>query len=254
VSIGRYAAAWVALLSVAGTARADAPCADEAGARAAFARARALGEQRQLSAARDAYERSLTACARIPTAYNLAVVLLQLGEPVAANARARALLVGELGPLDAAQRSAAEAIVVQADAAMGRVEVRVARGADATVLVDGREPVPVGETGLVSVRVDPGLHRVVVRTPDGRSAEDQVRVESGGEVSLRLTLPPPMAADPGDSSEAFVPVRRRPALWIAVGLVVVGAAVTTALVVRRRRTDPVEDDVWGRAELPLLRF
>jgi len=248
--IGRYAVAF-ALLSVAGSALADAPCPDEAGARQAFLEARTLGEQRQLSAAREAYERSLASCARIPTAYNLAVVLLQLGEPVAADARARALLTGELGPLDPEQRRAAEAVVVQADAAMGTVRVTVAPVADAVVVVDGGEPVSIGESGRASIRVDPGRHRVVARTADGRSTEGEVRVASGEEASLRLTLPPPVTTEAG---EAYVPVRRRPALWVAVGLVAVGVAVAVGLVVRQQRNGPVEDEVWGRAELPLLRF
>ncbi len=249
MSFGRVGALLV-WLSLATAARADAPCADEAGARQAFVEARTLGEQRQLSAAREAYERSLEACARIPTAYNLAVVLLQLGEPVAADARARALLVGELGALDDAQRAAAEAIVVQADAAMGTLRVAVEPGTDASIVVDGREPVPFGDEPVLAIRVDPGAHRVVARAPDGRSAEGQVRVASGAEASLRLTLPPPIQP----SERAIPPLRRRPALWLVVGGLAVAGAVTAAVVVRRRNTSPVEDDVWGRAELPLLRF
>lgn len=244
---------WIAValwLALPAPALADAPCPDEAGAREAFLEARRLGEQRQLSAAREAYERSLEACARIPTAYNLAVVLLQLGEPVAAGARARTLLTGELGALDPAQRAAAEAIVVQADGAMGTIQVAVQRGTEVSVAIDGGESVPVRPDGTLALRVDPGAHRVVARDADGRSVVGETRVASGAEVSLELTLPPPLEP----ASEAYVPVRRRPQLWFAVGAVVVAVALTVGLVVRRRNTSPVEDDVWGRADLPLVSF
>ena len=235
----------------ASAAAAQAPCADETGAREAFRRGMELGGERRLTAARGAYERSLARCPRIPTAYNLAVLLLQLGEALAAEARARSLLAEDLGPLDATQRAAVADVLDRAEREAGTLRIRVAPerlGGSAAVSVDGRTPVALPPSGRVDVRVDPGIHRVVLRSADGRLAETERHARPGQLVWVPLDLP--LAVEPPAAAGGH----RLWWLWAALGVAAVGSVVAAGVLIARSREGPVADPVWGRAGLPLLRF
>jgi len=221
----------LALGLAAAPARAD--CPDGEVAREAFVEAQRLAAERRLAAAREAYARSLAACPRVPTAYNLAVVELQLGAFAAALDRAERLAEAELGPLSEGQAAAVEQVRDEAQRRVAFLDVTVAGASDAAVRLDGRS---VGAAPL-ALTVDPGVHRLEAEAADGRRTSSQVEA-SAGRLAVSLRLP-----------AAGQPLEQSPWLWTSVILVAIAAVVVPITVVELTRPSPIEDEFWGRAGL-----
>jgi hypothetical protein len=181
--------AWVcaALLAVPSPSAAQ-PC-DDAEARSLFERGLERASGRDLTAARDAYTRSLELCPRVPTAYNLAVVLRLIGTPLASRAILDALVEGRYGRIPRDQERVISQLRDEVRGEIGELRI-VAVGADAVVLViDGREIGALTEGTVRPVEVDPGRRLVRATAPDGRTLELVRDVEPGQSVEVRLDLP-----------------------------------------------------------------
>jgi hypothetical protein len=176
-----------------GAAHAQAPpsCQDEAAARSAFEEGVERARQRRLADARASYERALSLCPRVPTAYNLAVIELQLGEARASRDRASALLDGALGELSQPQRRAVRQVLREAQAAIGTLRVTVTGAAanGGTLSLDGHRVAALELGEATDIEVDPGRHLLVVSTPDGRTLERTQSIAAGGRAEVELTLP-----------------------------------------------------------------
>lgn len=116
----------------------------------------------------------------------LARALKQLGRWLEARDAYRAALAAPSDrPGFADARQLAQEEMDRLQAALPALEVVLAEGTVARVLVDGR-PAPLGPGG--AVEVDPGPHQVRVETTDGRADERSVRLGEG--VLLRVTFEP----------------------------------------------------------------
>ncbi|MEM9195567.1 MAG: hypothetical protein AAGF12_40750 [Myxococcota bacterium] len=169
--------------------RVNAQCEDQAQARALFERGLEEAASRSLAAARDAYLESLELCARVPTAYNLAVIQRQLGETVAAVRILGELQDATYGELDDGQRDVIEALFREVRNEIGFIEVAVSGARVASVVIEGEAVGTVEEDGPSAFPVLPGPYTVVAAAPDGRSAETRTSVRAGATVELDLELP-----------------------------------------------------------------
>lgn len=202
---------------------------------ARVARARALfeegeaaaGEGRTVEAAR-LFRESLAEVRRASTAYNLALMLRDLGR----LREAETLLEGVDGDegADADVRARAGSRLREIREAIPRLEVTVTP-AEAVLRLDG---VVVDERVL---RVDPGHHALSAHHLD-QSEERELRLAPGTRRVIRLEVP--VVAPEGD-------VLAEPWFWfvIAGAALVAGGAVALGVVLG------TEDDSWGRAEIPL---
>jgi hypothetical protein len=185
-------------------------CTDPAAAQEAFDSGRTFAATRELTAARDAYARSLALCPRVPAAYNLAVVYRQLGAPLEARRLLRELLTGAYGDVPGSQEEVIQGLIGDVMAEIGVIEV-VVRGAEqGVVTVDGRELGPIGDAASRRAEVVPGRRIVRASSADGRHAEVATVVEPGATVEARLELPPPIPTGrllvTGPSEDAMIEV------------------------------------------------
>lgn len=283
-----------------GVGLAQTRCRRPERARELFEAARVQAAASRMDDARVLYRQSQRLCPRVPTAYNLAVTLLSLGEIGEALALLEPLADGELGELGPEQRSAVVRLREEARASRATIVVQLEGAERATLRVGGRDAVEVAAGREHSIQVDPGRHLVHARAEDGRETEAEAEVRRGERRALRLTLPAPagepvgllqLTASDADAVLEIVGVavgrgslerRLRPDrylvrglgqenavdldagetlrihfdplptsggdalswLWIALGVVVIGAAVTTAVLLGQPNAET--DPVWGR--------
>ncbi len=173
--------------------------------------------------------------------YNLASALEAQGEVAEASLLlARILSKPDVPP---ALRRASEALLARIEPRLAYLTVRITGALDGTSLrVDGAEVAPerIGER----MAVDPGPHRVEVRSDAGESIEE-VEAAAGESLTVQIAVPvtSPVAlardevardAAPDEPEEAPRGRRRRPWLWISLaGVAAAGAATTTVLLVDR---------------------
>lgn len=247
----------VACLSISAQAQDAAREAEhrETEARELFREARDAFDSGDFQRARDLLRRSLDLAPRRATAVNLARVLRATGEMLAAQDLIESLLAGQYGALDAADRTAMETLLdeVRRDVATLTVELRGAsRGA---LRIDGVDVATLEQNQRHEARLDAGPHVVTVTTDDGRVVEQRVNAQRGEQIAVRLTVPAAGGAgsrgseDPGEDGGFFSTAWP----WIGLGVLAAGAVVLV-LLLSQPDQDLTEDPVWGRAELPLLRF
>jgi hypothetical protein len=179
--------AWV-LVALAPAPSSAQEC-ENAEARALFERGLEHASQRELTAARDAYARSLELCPRVPTAYNLAVVLRLLGAPIASRAMLDGLVDGRYGALPSDQEPVIVELRDEVRREIGELRI-VAVGADAIVIsIDGHEVGALAEGARREVEVDPGRRLVRATAEDGRTIELVRDVAPGESLDVRVELP-----------------------------------------------------------------
>ncbi len=240
----------VASSFVAAQASAD----DSARARVLFERGYEALMAGRFPEARDLLRDSLAAQARPATAFNLVLALLGTEEPVAAGNICDGLLEGGYGALDGPHRREAVRECARANREVGTLVVDVSDAADGdgtppAVRVDAAVVATEERTdGTQSVRVDPGIHVVSARSPDGRSVDERVTVGRGETVSVALSLPPSLTSDERTTGESGPP-------WLLIGIgaavaAAIGIAIAIAIAVASASGDsgtnePITDPVWG---------
>jgi hypothetical protein len=151
----------------------------------------------------------------------------------------RLALSSRVKPLEGQLRADTEALLLQAEGYVARVNVEI-KPERATVVVDGvpMEIAP-GETILLQV----GDHNLEFRAP-GRVPEKRVvKVHGGEQTSIRVVLAPEVNAD--GKVEAR-PLRKNPWLWTAMGVAVAGAALSTVIALQ---AEPKEHRLNGSPEI-----
>ncbi len=208
-----------------------------------YDRALVLFDQKQARAALAEFERAYQLSPAFKIQYNIAVVNLALDDPAAAL-RAFERYLAEGG--DHTDSLHHDEVLRQVDALSHKagalsVEVDVQ---GATVLVDETE---VGKSPIAKLWLNPGRHRVNVRSADGRSQFQAIDVAAGDERKLRFSLKdrhPIAPTGPRRVQENAAPARPLP--WLAYGItaaVGVSAAVTGGLALAARSN---EREVQGR--------
>lgn len=179
----------------------------------------------------------------VANAFNLAVALLRVARVRESVTLFEDLLSGSFGELEAAQRSAIQTRIDEAERALAELHVHVVGTEIARISVDGAD---VGETqsGVLTVRVDPGPRRVEATAAGFDDAAETTRAESGAAATVELTLSP-------RSQETSSSSTRRRRRWLAVTLSLVAAGTAgliLGLALHDRSKDPVVDPVTGIGE------
>lgn len=221
---------------------------DEDRARQLFEAAHEAGEAGRLAVARDLFEESYELVPRMQTAYNLGVVLWELGDVLAAEA----LLTRVAGEdLNVDDRRELDALLsqVSGDVAVVTVDLRGDR-AGAELRLDGALTTGTGDRR--EVRVDPGHHIATARAPDGRADEAEFEADRGSREAVTLDLGVALTSASGATSptDGADDSRSSVWIWVTVGVVAVGiAAAIAAIAVASSGDDLTEDPVWGRGEV-----
>lgn len=205
----------------------------------------------QWADAQASFEKSLALEARAATYLNLAIVRYRLGEYVAA-----------LTALEAFERDAGmqEDVRKRAQWLRDKLAQQVVRfqlhidPSDAVIEIDGQ-----AQSGAGADRplwLTPGQHEVRASAP-GYVGESMRIVATAGaattasiELKVAVTSIPatlaedpnpgntPMSAPPSDAAPPARPLWKNPWLWTAIGVVVVGGAVTAGLLLRTEEKAP----------------
>jgi len=159
------------------------------------------------------------------TAFNLGVALRGTGDALAAVEHFRALEAGFYGPLVSAQTEQVSALMVEAEAEVGTLEVSACGAARLRVRIDGELQPTSLDCENLRVQVNAGVHYVTASAPDAPTVSQRIEV-AGGEVrSVRLLLTPRPTPAVAEAARWY----QRPWVWVVVGLAVTGAAVGTGL-------------------------
>ncbi len=255
-------------------------------ARRLFAEGLDFVEGEDWAQAEERFRRVLAMRGSHVVAYNLASALEHLGRLVEAAELLRP--VARDATVEPRTQVAAERLLAQIEPRIGSLTVRLSGDSQAALVRLDDKQVQISEQ-VLTVSVDPGAHRVVVER-DGVIVASQT-VQVGGDASLQssiaIDVPPrltavggALSAKPGSSRlplgsltpegsraprAAIDSDRPAPAdeddsvlgawwLWTAVGVVVVGAGVTVAMIAMDEDPKPVRGDtdppvVRGRVAL-----
>lgn len=242
---------WCALLVVATASSAGAqpnPSSDLAEAQRLFEQANEAADRLEFGDARRLFERSQALAPRAATALNLALVLRSLGALVESERYASDVQTGRFGEPTPALAEAATALLLEVRARIATLEITVLGADRASVQVDGQNAVAVDVDEPMIARVDPGAHRVVVRTATGQSIEREVMLDPGAREPLVFHFDPVGGEiiDPPPPDFEWL-------AWTAATLALVGAAIGIVVGVELAppSVERVEDPVWGAA---VLRF
>lgn len=242
------------ILTMAGVTALAAPALadDAADAQAMFSAGVAALEQSDADAARVAFERSLELHPTSAAAFNLAGVLSDLGQPSAACTLYEELRRGVYGSLTDEQSREVERLAAEAEAMSAHIEVRVVAPSAVRITIGDHQGLALESEPLVH-RVDPGVHHVRGELEGAPMVENDVEVRAGGrgrtllrfQMALMPTEVPTDVNEAQGSDESVVmadePRRRRPWLWVVVGLVLVGGA--TAAIVLATRPSSGNDEI-----------
>lgn len=146
-------------------------------------------------------------------------------------------LASTVKPLADKLRSDTEALLERARSYIGEVRLTL-EPASATLTVDGVSVAGAGSRDLV---LDVGDHLVELRAAGYLSQTHRVQVEGGMLQTLRVKLVAPGAqiadaptqSDRAPDAPRAVPLRKRWWLWTTIGVVLVGGAVTAAVLIAR---------------------
>jgi hypothetical protein len=166
---------------------------------------------------------------------------------VQAIAHLEASLSSTVRPLSAEQRTEVESLLARARNLVATVRIKV-NAEGATVMVDGLQ-VALGPDR--TLQLDLGDHVLEVSASGHLSTRRQLRVSGGDQQEIEITLskPAPAAAAPVFVAQPIPtredrPVHKNPWLWTAVGVVLAGAGVATALALTREG-DTVPESAYG---------
>ena len=213
--------------------------------------ARTAVEQARLADARRLLERAFELEPSPAIGFNLALVLRDLGELIAARAMLERVLSGELGELPEDRSARAQEILREVSAAIATVMVRVTGPDRAEVRLDGAVAgtAVTGET--LRITTDPGDHVILATAAGFEPADERLALARGDIQRVDLALVSTTARRAVAHTErAPAPPRERavsdggggvlesPWLWAA--LVLVAAAGVTAAVLVATDDDPAE--------------
>lgn len=190
-------------------------------ARALFERGTAAIHEGRFADARPDLERSLALDARPATAFNLVIALRGMGRLIDAGTACEALLAGEHGPLEDAQRVEAASICDDARRGVAHLRVRIGGTRPIEVRVDG---VTLGDHAPgdeIDRSIDPGAHVVTAVAPGAEPVDRAVELARGASTELELAAP----------ASARREEEGGPDIGLAVGLSLGGAALAAAIVV-----------------------
>lgn len=208
-----------------------APEPEAADGRLLFERGMAAAEEARWADALPLFERSYAASGEPAALYNVATTLRALGRHADAAAAFERLL--ERHPtLDETRRTDIETMRDQERARTASLTVvdDPARSATLQLRLDAR---PLELSLPTTVRLDEGPHVLDARAEGHRDFRWEGELRAGDTVEVRLSLP--LLPTPEEAR----PLRRSPALWITVSVVVLGAVATTlALTLREEPLKP----------------
>lgn len=178
----------LALCSAARPASAQAT--EEARARELFVEAQQALETGRFAEARDLLEQSLDLTPNPGSAFNLAIALRGMGQPIEAVGVFDALLKGGYGSLAEPQRQQAEALRQEVAAEIATLEVRAPGPREVHVRVDGQRAGRIVSGGMVSEPVNPGKRTVSVSAEGFEPQEQRVTIKPGATQAVRFKLKP----------------------------------------------------------------
>lgn len=173
------------LLGVAPAAAEPSP--DRAQARLHFDRGVAFAKQQAYREALAEFQLAYAASPHFSVLYNIAQAELRLGRTSKALATFERYLHEGAEQIDATRRAEVEATLLREGENTGSLVLSI-EPSGALVRVDDE---PVGRAPLTApLRVDPGVHRVVVSLDSGVSRQAEVQVAARRAIELRLELSP----------------------------------------------------------------
>lgn len=211
--------------------------------------ARRLTELGRMAEARTLLRAELDEAPAPATAFNLALVEHSVGDFEAAAALFVRLLANEFGELPNARRRRAGELMAESVAEMGTIVLRWEAPLPATIRVDGRPKGQVVRGETLRVRVNPGQH-VVSAQGEGIDVVREVNVERasafplnfGGVSSVPDAEREPGVLDPSGNETEQTTSRRRWPWAVAIGALVLGGAVLTAVLLTRDPASPSVPD------------
>lgn len=138
--------------------------------------------------ARDLLRRSIALVPNAGSAFNLAVALRGTGELRAAVATLEALVAGEHGALQGAQRAQVSALLEATRRELGHLRVEVSGAPIVELRIDGALLGEAREGEPFESTIDPGEHLVTASAPHRTPYEERVQVATSGHVAVRAEL------------------------------------------------------------------
>lgn len=243
-------------------------------ARRLFAEGLEFVEDQDWVQAEERFRRVLATRGSHVVAYNLASALEHLGRLVEAAELLRP--VARDASVEPRTKVAAERLLAQIEPRIGSLTVRLSGDSQGALVRLDDKQVQISEQ-VLTVSVDPGAHRVVVERDGVIVASRTVQVGGDGalQTSLAIEIPPRMAvpggSGTGSAAKTTIPLGSlrppgtqapkaaldpRPAprddeqdsllsspwLWAGIGVVAIGAGVTTVLLLSGDQAAPVRGD------------
>jgi hypothetical protein len=215
-------------------------------ARELFERGTEAHRSRRFTEAITDLRASLSLYAHPGTAFNLANALRGAGRTSEAAEVFDALLDGRYGALSETELTEARALREATRSELATLRVSV-RGPDAAeIRIDGNRVEDV-EGGEQSYLVDAGGHVVDARAEGFRPSDVRVEVASGEARDVALSLDAIATRSSADPSDEGATLWAKPWLWIALGVLVAGAAALTIglVVANDNASGPFVDDELG---------
>jgi hypothetical protein len=236
-----------ALLTLHSHALAQPPAATEA--QRLTERARAEVAAGRLAEARDLLQQSLTLERSPTTAFNLGLVMHDLGQLVASRDLLERVLAGEYGTLPADRVARTQEMIRTITPRIGTLLCTVRGAPETEVWVDGARAGVALDGSALRIPVDPGDHALRFAATGRSAIERQVQVDPGVVVPLSVAFPreipaavqpaepPPTRAPrvlapdgPGrDRDEGGGSVFASPWLWVAVAVIAAGVTISVVL-------------------------
>lgn len=218
----------------------------------------------RLPAARDLLQRALTLQPSPTTAFNLGLVLHDLGQLVAARDLLERVLAGEYGTLPADRVTRTQEMIRSIAPRIGVLLCTVRGAPETEVWVDGTRAGVALDGAALRIPADPGDHALRFAATGRDPIERNVTVEPGQVVPLSVAFPraPPPTVAPTPAADPSPQVLRTDAAssrdrdpgedeggsifaspWFWVAVVAVGAATAGAiLLLSTGATDPSAPD------------
>lgn len=247
----------IALVLVLGSALSSASAQDEptpeVRAELLNEEARLALERREFAEARDLLERSLEIHPTARAAFNLARVFREQGSPTRALEYVDALNEGRYGPLPPEREEQLRTIESDARGDLAHLTIAIAGAPSVELRVDGE---PSGSvTAPRTLVLDPGVHRVLASTADGRTFERSVDLARGERTRITLGTEPVVETPvetPDDTTNDGGTVFESPWFWLVLGAVAIGGGVALVFLLDTEN-DPLENPRFGRVETLLAR-
>jgi tetratricopeptide (TPR) repeat protein len=154
-------------------------------------------------------------------------------------------------PLDAQKRESVQKLLERAQSNVARISIDVEPTAQ--LVLDG---MPVRFPDSKQLMLDIGDHILELKADGYISERRTIKVQGGETEVLRVRLIAVAAATsraPGDDTPSERrPVYKSPWLWIAVGVVVAGAAAGTAIALTRKNDEHTADPYLGQDGVPAI--